>query len=177
MTAEKEKKPDIFDRIMSWGFLKRFEPFYKAHKEVLMYLFFGGLTTLVSIITFKVAADMCGEMLTVSIFGFGFRLDVLIANVVSWICAVTFAYVTNRVWVFEDRAYGAKGIAKECAAFFAGRLFTLLVETLLIELAVSVLSMNEVVAKIIMSVVTVILNYIISKLFVFRKKTDKESAS
>lgn len=175
MDKDTAKKPDIFDRIMSWGFLKTFEPFYKAHKEVLMYLFFGGLTTLVSIVTFTIAFSACADLAEVIVLGF--RLDIIIANVVSWICAVTFAYVTNRVWVFEDRAYGAKGIAKECAAFFAGRLFTLLVETLLLELAVKKLSMNEVLAKIIVSVVTVILNYVISKLFVFRRKKGTEEST
>jgi putative flippase GtrA len=165
----KEKKPDIFDRIMSWGFLKRFEPFYTAHKEVLMYLFFGGLTTLVSIVTFKLSADACAGLPTRMLFGFEVHLDIIAANVISWVCAVTFAYVTNRTWVFEDKAHGGGAVVKECAAFFAGRVFTLVVETLLLELGVSLLSMNELLAKILVSIVTVILNYVVSKLFVFKK--------
>ena len=174
MQEENEKKPDIFDKIMSKGFLKIFEPFYKAHKEVLMYLFFGGLTTLVSIVTFKLTADACEGMKPAVIFGLTFETDIVIANVVSWVCAVTFAYITNRIWVFEDKAYGAKGVAKECTAFFAGRVFTLVVETVLLELAVELMNMNKLLAKIIVSVVTVILNYVISKLFVFREKQTSE---
>ena len=164
-----DEKKDIFDRIMSWGFLRRFEPFYKAHKEVLLYLLFGGLTTLVGIIFFAIPVRLLrpssGEILDA-------RLDyrAIEANVISWICAVTFAYVTNRAWVFADKAYGAAGVAKECAAFFAGRLFTLIVETLLLNLCIAAIGMGELIAKILVSVVTVILNYVISKLIVVRKQ-------
>ncbi len=167
---EKEKK-DIFDRMMGWGFLKTFEPFYKAHKEVLLYLFFGGLTTVVSVIFFAIPMNMLnlGEG---KLLGFTIDYDVTISNVISWVCAVTFAYATNRTWVFEDKAHGAKPVAVECAAFFAGRLFTLVVETLLLNVMTTTLKMQEIIAKIIVSIVTIILNYIISKLFVFKKEKE-----
>ena len=165
---EKEKK-DIFDRMMGWGFLKTFEPFYKAHKEVLLYLFFGGLTTVVSVIFFAIPMNML-DLGEGKLLGFTIDYDVTISNVISWICAVTFAYATNRTWVFEDKAHGAKPVAVECAAFFAGRLFTLVVETLLLNVMTTTLKMQEIIAKIIVSIVTIILNYIISKLFVFKKE-------
>ena len=167
---EKEKK-DIFDRMMGWGFLKPFEPFYKAHKEVLLYLFFGGLTTVVSVIFFAIPMNML-DLGEGKLLGFTIDYDVTISNVISWICAVTFAYATNRTWVFEDKAHGAKPIVKECAAFFAGRLFTLVVETLLLNVMTTTLKMQEIIAKIIVSIVTIILNYIISKLFVFKKEKE-----
>ena len=165
-----EKKKDIFDRIMSWRLLKPFEPFYAAHKEVLLYLFFGGVTTVVSVVTFALGRMMFKGLPEASVFGIGFQTDIVAANVFSWICAVTLAYITNRIWVFETNACGAAGIAKECAAFFAGRLFTLIVETVLLELSISKLGMNDVAAKIIVQIVTIVLNYIISKLLIF--KTD-----
>lgn len=165
---EKEKK-DIFDRMMGWGFLKTFEPFYKAHKEVLLYLLFGGLTTVVSVIFFAIPMNML-DLGEGKLLGFTIDYDVTISNVISWVCAVTFAYVTNRTWVFEDKAHGAKPVAVECAAFFAGRLFTLVVETLLLNVMTTTLKMQEIIAKIIVSIVTIILNYIISKLFVFKKE-------
>ena len=167
---EKEKK-DIFDRMMGWGFLKTFEPFYKAHKEVLLYLFFGGLTTVVSVIFFAIPMNML-DLGEGKLLGFTIDYDVTISNVISWICAVTFAYATNRTWVFEDKAHGAKPVALECAAFFAGRLFTLVVETLLLNVMTTTLKMQEIIAKIIVSIVTIILNYIISKLFVFKKEKE-----
>ena len=167
---EKEKK-DIFDRMMGWGFLKTFEPFYKAHKEVLLYLLFGGLTTVVSVIFFAIPMNML-DLGEGKLLGFTIDYDVTISNVISWICAVTFAYATNRTWVFEDKAHGAKPVALECAAFFAGRLFTLVVETLLLNVMTTTLKMQEIIAKIIVSIVTIILNYIISKLFIFKKEKE-----
>lgn len=166
---EDNNKPDIFDRIMSWGFLKKLEPFYKAHKEVLMYLFFGGCTTVVSIITFAIGRKMFGSH-DVDMAGLAFDAGLIAANVFSWICAVTFAYITNRIWVFSDKAHDTPGIVKECAAFFAGRLFTLVLETILLELAISKIGMNDMVAKVIVQIVTIVLNYVISKLFVFKKQ-------
>ncbi len=165
-----EKKKDIFDRIMSKGFLKRFEPFYAAHKEVLMYLFFGGLTTVVSVVTFAAGTLLFGKLRWIDMMGLAFQLDIVAANVFSWICAVTFAYVTNRTWVFEDKAHGTGAVVRECTAFFAGRLFTLVVETVLLYVLAVGLHMNEIAAKVIVSVVTIVLNYVISKVFVFRKK-------
>ena len=146
---EKEKK-DIFDRMMGWGFLKTFEPFYKAHKEVLLYLFFGGLTTVVSVIFFAIPMNML-DLGEGKLLGFTIDYDVTISNVISWVCAVTFAYVTNRTWVFEDKAHGAKPVAVECAAFFAGMLFTLVFETLLLNVMTTTMKMQEIIAKIIVS--------------------------
>ena len=165
---ENEKK-DIFDKIMGWGFLKKFEPFYKAHKEVLLYLFFGGLTTVVSVIFFALPMNIL-HIGKGKLFGFTIDYDVTIANIISWICAVTFAYITNRTWVFEDKAHGTGAVVRECAAFFAGRLFTLVVETLLLNVMTNTFKMQEIIAKIIVSVVTIVLNYFISKLLVFKKE-------
>ena len=164
-----EDKKDIFDRIMSAEIFSALEPFYKKHKEMLLYLFFGGCTTLVGIIFFQTPLSRLtlGKKM---LFGVTLDMDVITANVISWICAVTFAYVTNRIWVFADKAYGAAGIAKECAEFFAGRLFTLVVETVLLNILVESFSMNELLSKILVSIVTIILNYVISKLFVFKPK-------
>ncbi|MBP3272479.1 MAG: GtrA family protein [Ruminococcus sp.] len=166
---EDNKKPDIFDRIMSVGLLKKLEPFYKAHKEVLLYLFFGVLTTVISWIFFAIPSSLL-HLKDAVIFGQKLDMNSIVSNVISWIVAVAFAYVTNRIWVFQDRAYGVKGIAGECAKFFSGRLLTLVIETVLLNLCTTKLDMKEMTAKIIVSVITVILNYVISKLFVFNKK-------
>ena len=165
---------DIFDRIMSWPPLKGLQPFYKKNKEILLYLFFGGLTTVVSFITYWIPARALslGE---VTVLGLKQDLTVIVSNVISWVCAVTFAYLTNRAWVFQQKAHDGPGIAKECAAFFAGRLFTLLVETALMNLGVTLLHMNDLLAKVIVSIVTIILNYIISKLLVFKDRDQAKA--
>ena len=84
----KEKEKDIFDKIMALPGLNIFEGFYQKYKEMLLYLFFGGMTAVISIGSYS----YCDV-------GLGF--DPLIANIISWILAVTFAYVTNKVWVFS----------------------------------------------------------------------------
>lgn len=166
---EDTRNKDIFDRIMAWGFLKTFEPFYKKNKEVLLYLFFGGLTTVVGLIFFILPSKML-TLKDLTIGSVTIDMTTQVANVISWICAVTFAYITNRIWVFENKAHTSRGIVTECLSFYGGRLLTLLIENLLLNLCVEAMHINSIVAKIIVSVITIILNYIISKLFVFRKK-------
>lgn len=173
MKENKTDNPDIFDRLMSKGWLKKFEPLYSLHKEIIMYLFFGGCTTLVGIIFFAIPIKLI-SLPDLTVFGITVDTSVQVSNVISWICAVTFAYITNRTWVFAEKAYGAKAIAAECAAFFAGRFLTLIVENILLNLSTKTLGMNEIAAKIVVSVVTIILNYIISKLFVFKGNKTEE---
>lgn len=158
-----EKKPDIFDRIMSMGFLKKFEPLYKKNKEMLLYLFFGILTTAVSFVT--------AGLSKVILEGLTDSKDIVstASTVFSWICAVTFAYVTNRVWVFDSQAKGVKSVFSEAMSFYGGRVFTLLVEMGMMWLGYSLLGFNYWITKITANIVVLILNYIISKLIVFRK--------
>lgn len=88
-----QKKEDIFDRMMHLHLFRIFEPFYQKNKEMLLYLLFGGLTTIVSI----------GSYAWVNV---GLGINELIANIISWIFAVTFAYVTNKIWVFQSKITG-----------------------------------------------------------------------
>jgi len=129
---------------------------YRKHKSVILYIFFGGLTTVVSVGSFIV-------------FDAGLHLDPLVANLLSWVCAVSFAYVTNRIWVFHSQAKGA-AVLKEVLSFFGGRVFTLGLEELLLLVFVTWLQFNSTAIKLIAQIVVLILNYVISKLLVFRKK-------
>lgn len=156
-----ENRKDIFDRMMHLPGLCIFEKFYLKHKEVLLYLLFGGLTTIVSIGTY-------------AWFNVKLGLNELIANVISWIFAVLFAYVTNKIWVFQSRNLKWNELAAEICKFFGGRLFTLAVEEGILFVFITLLHGNSVLVKIIAQVVIVILNYIISKLFVFREKKEKK---
>lgn len=146
---------DIFDKIMGLPVLRVFRKPYNQHKSVLLYLFFGGLTTVISIGTFI-------------IFDSYLKMDVLVANLLSWVCAVSFAYVTNRVWVFSSRATG-KAMGQEILSFVGGRLATLGFEELVLWVFVSLLDFNSTLIKILAQVGVLILNYVISKLFVFKK--------
>ena len=161
---QNEKKPDIFDRLMHLPGLRIFEEFYKKNKEVLMYLFFGVLTTAVSFVSAGIAKHLLETA------GFGKGAVSTVSTVISWICAVTFAYVTNRIWVFDSQAKGKKGVLAEAVSFYGGRGFTLLVEMFMMWLGYKVIGIGYWVTKIIANVVVLVLNYVISKLIVFRKK-------
>ena len=131
---------------------------FKKYREPILYLFFGGLTTLLSIVSFWL---LVGPL----------TLEPLATNVVSWVLCVAFAYLTNRKWVFGERARGGKGIAKEAFSFAAGRLATLGLEELLLWLGISVLGIREMPVKITAQAAVIIANYLISKLIVFRRRT------
>lgn len=152
-----QEKKDIFDRLMGLPGLNLFEDFYKKHKEVLLYLFFGGLTTVVSIASYSYCDVALG-------------MNPLIANVISWILAVLFAYVTNKIWVFDAQNNTFGDLTREIASFFLGRLFTLLVEEAILFVGITMLGLNSIAVKVVAQFIIVVLNYIISKLLVFRAR-------
>lgn len=148
-----EEQNDIFDRIMALPLLSKFAPFYKKHKSVLLYLLFGGLTTVVSIGTYALFLPVVSP---------------LIANIFSWVAAVTFAYVTNRTWVFASKEKGL-AIIQEAFAFYGGRVFTLGLEEVVLYVFITLLFFPPLTVKVFAQVIVLILNYVISKLFVFNK--------
>jgi len=129
---------------------------YRAHRETLLYLIFGGMTTVLSFALYYVFL-FCG-------------MHYIAAQILSWIGAVIFAYVTNRIWVFESRSRGFLPVLREFVSFVAVRLFSGVVETVLLWLMVDIAGIAEGIAKIPVAVLTVVLNYITGKLIVFRKK-------
>ena len=140
---------------MEFPILRIFEPFYRKYKEVLLYLFFGVLTFIISIVSYGLLA---------------IKLDVLIANILSWILAVIFAYITNRVWVFDNIAAKGRNSIYEMLRFITGRIFTLIVEELILYFFITRLEMDKIIVKIIAQIMVIVLNYIISKLLVFNRK-------
>ncbi len=154
--SKNNKKQDAFDRIMHSAFFRRWEPLYLKNKEMLLYLFFGGLSFLVSIGSFAFFVYTAGT-------------GELAGNIWSWVCAVLFAYITNRTWVFEDKARDKKGIIREIYLFFSGRIFTLIVEEAIIYAFITKLGFPAVLVKTAAQVIVIVLNYIISKMLVFRK--------
>ena len=127
------------------------------YKEYILYVAFGGLTTLVNWASFYLLTHVI-------------RMDVVPANIISWIAAVAVAYVTNRKWVFDSRASGAKEILVEAAEFTGGRLLTMVIETVFLWVTVDLAHWNDLLMKVVISIVVIILNYVISKKIVFRKQ-------
>ncbi|MBR1660076.1 MAG: GtrA family protein [Oscillospiraceae bacterium] len=128
-----------------------------AHKDVISYLFFGVLTTLVNFLVFFPLFNLL-------------HLDELWCNVIAWVAAVAFAFFTNRRWVFHSEKRGVGPVLREAAAFTAGRLFSFGVETGLLALGTKALALNPNPVKVVVTVLTVILNYVLSRWLVFRKK-------
>lgn len=145
---------DIFDRIMELPGLRRFYKPYARHKEMLLYIFFGGCATVVSIGTF---------------LAFDAVMNELVANVLSWIITVGFAYLTNHTWVFRSQVKG-KAVWKEMLSFYSGRLLTLGLEEGILLVFATLLGWNAAGVKVTAQVVVLVGNYVISKLVIFRKK-------
>ena len=152
-----QKKEDIFDRLMHLPGIRIFEKFYKKNKEMLLYLLFGGLTTIVSIGTY-------------AWFNVELHINELIANIISWIFAVTFAYITNKIWVFQSKTTGFAAVCQEMVKFYGGRLSTLAIEELILFIFITLLHGNSVLVKLVAQIIVLALNYIISKIFVFKNK-------
>ena len=131
---------------------------FERHKEVILYIVFGVLSTIVSYITLWIPYKLFG-------------VHELISNIISWVCAVSFSYATNAKWVFDAQPKNAKEAIRQIGAFAAGRIATLGVDELIMFVFATWLGFNVLVVKLAAQVVVVILNYIISKLFVF--KTEK----
>lgn len=137
-------------------FPKFIQDFYDRHESVLLYLIVGALTTAVSLVTQYIPKLM------------GFPTEV--NTTVSWICAVTFAFFTNKVWVFKNESNTKKDWLGQAAAFYGARLVTYFLELGFMILTVRVLSQNEYIMKLIAQVFILIINYLFSKLVIFRKK-------
>ena len=151
------KREDIFDRMMGLPGLRIFKPLYQKHKEVLLYLFFGGLAVFLNLALFVFFTKH---------FGWG----ALFANIVDWVICVLFQFITNKTWVFDAETDSAKGFWAQLAGFFSGRLLTLGVEELMLFVFIDRLHWNSLLVKLIAQIVVIVSNYVISKLFVFKRK-------
>ena len=117
-----------------------------------MYVVFGTLTTIVNIVVY----------FTLEYIG----VNYIISNIIAWFLSVLFAYVTNRIWVFESKS---PNIMKEMVLFFSGRIFTGVLDTALLYLFVDILTLGNTFSKIAVEIIITILNYLLSKLIVFKE--------
>ncbi len=152
----KRSEPDIFDSIMHLPVFRIMEPVYIKYKEVLLYLMFGGLSFVLNIVLFILLNGLL-------------HINELGANVICWVACVLFQYVTNRTWVFDGKTDTAGELIKQMESFFGGRIFTLVVEEAILAVFITWLKFNSIAVKIAAQVVVIVLNYIISKMIVFRK--------
>lgn len=144
--------------------MKKVLSLYKKYEEQINYLVVGGLTTVIGI-----GSKL---LLLATILDQTNGLELQIAEIISWVLAVSFAYVANRIFVFHSKVKGRKQI-KEILNFFKGRIATQLIQMFIMWLFVTVLKLNTnmwvIIFTLVCQVMQIILNYVISKLLVFKK--------
>lgn len=134
---------------------------YLEYKEIINYLIFGVLSTVVNFASYFIFAKL-------------FHIDEVVSSGLSWFCAVLFAYITNKIFVFESKTKTVKEFIKEMMSFFACRVLSgILCDVGTFALMVKVLNINDIIAKIVTQIMVVILNYVLSKLVIFKKKSEK----
>lgn len=155
-------------------------------KEIITYIFFGVLTTVVNLLTFyifkKIFISIGWDGIFNSIIPEGSSLqklfvggtDYLDANFIAWVVGVIFAFVTNKLWVFDSKSWKPSVAGKEFTGFMGARIFSFAIETIAMFTLVTLLSVNDFIAKIIVGMVVIIINYIFSKLIIFKKKPGEE---
>ncbi len=138
--------------------IKKIKNLYKKYEEIINYLIIGGLTTVIGLVSYYACVY--------TFLNPNNAIELQIANIISWICAVTFAYITNRIFVFKSKS---KKLFKEITSFVAARLVTLFLDMGLMFLFVTLLNFNDKIIKLIVQILVIILNYVFSKIFVFKK--------
>lgn len=150
--------------------MKKILELIKKYKELISYLFFGVLTTLVNWVVYAL-------IVRISPSGINSYLWIGISKAVAWVAGVLFAFITNKLWVFESKSFEFKTLIKELVSFVTARALTGVLEVFGVPLLVkigldqTIFGIEGMLANLVVSVAVVILNYIFSKLIVFRKKT------
>lgn len=134
---------------------------YLNYKEIINYLVFGALAMAVNFISYFIFARIL-------------KIEEVISSGLAWLCAVIFAYITNKMFVFESKTKTKKEFLKECVSFFLARIVSgILCDVGTFAVMVKVLHINDILSKLVTQVMVVIVNYIFSKFIVF-KNNKKE---
>lgn len=131
----------------------------KGYWEIFIYLFFGGLATIVNFVIFAITLQL-------------FDLNMPISNTISWVCSVFFAFFTNKLWVFHSNTPTMNYLMIEFGKFVFYRIVSYILDMGTMILFIQVMHTNDYVAKIITQIIVVLANYIFSKLFIFKETTN-----
>lgn len=162
----------MIQRVILWfvGLLpKKLQQIYARYEEQWLYLIYGVLTTVVSMVTKLVPLYLVHQDAVSKVFYTTYSAG---CAVFSWICAVTFAFFTNRKYVFKSGADTKAAFWTEFVAFYVGRLASLCIDVGLTALFIGWLNWNKLLVTIAAQILILVINYLISKLFVFRKKKE-----
>lgn len=136
---------------------------FKKYKETILYLVFGGLTTLINIVAFWAL----NKLLALSMDK---DTALMVSNAIAWVVSVLFAFITNKLFVFESKSLHGSLVLKELVLFVGARLFSGALDMGIMYLFVSILGFNELLIKILSNILVIIINYVLSKLIIFKKK-------
>ncbi len=142
--------------------MEKIKELYLKYKEIINYIIFGGLTTIVNFVVYFISAKLL-------------VIDEVISNIIAWFISVLFAYITNKIFVFESKKSGFKDIIIEMTSFFLARVLSgICCDIGTFALMIKVFNINDAIAKIVTQIMVIIMNYLLSKLVIFRKTKDKE---
>ena len=135
--------------------ISKLQNILRRHKDIVLYGFFGVMTTLVNILSYWIMVRV-------------FRCSVMCGSVIAWITAVLFAYITNRKWVFHSEATGYDKVLREIASFFLCRLATGVLDWGCMYVFVEMFHLNDMLIKTISNIIVILVNYLASKLIIFK---------
>ena len=150
----------LFKKAMKVNFLKKCYNIYESKKEMWLYLIFGGLTTLINILTYTFLQR-------------AFNIDYMVSNIIAWIISVLFAFVTNKLYVFESKEIKREVLLKEFFSFILARILSLGIDMGIMYVGISILKINDIVIKILSNIVVIVVNYFLSKFLIFKKVEGK----
>lgn len=139
---------NLYDKLLS---------LFQKYRETILYLVFGGLTTLINIGSYWLLTSV-------------FSVDFMVANALAWLISVLFAFVTNKLFVFDSKSLAAALVLKEFMLFLGARLFSGALDMGIMYLFVDILRFNDMVIKVLSNIIVIVVNYILSKLVIFKKK-------
>ena len=142
--------------------IEQIKALLEKYKAIILYGIFGVLTTLINIVVYEAFYRYAGWSNVVS-------------NIVAWVAAVLFAFVTNKLWVFESKTTEKKALMFEIASFFGCRLATGVLDLAIMYVAVDEMALNSTLMKCISNVIVIIVNYIASKLLIFKNSGKTEA--
>ena len=131
----------------------------KGYWEILSYIFFGGATTVVNLAVFSLVHYLVG-------------INYVVANGIAWFVSVVFAFVTNKIWVFQSKSENLQHLLWEFLKFMFYRILSLGIDMGALVLVVDIFRWPVFIGKLISQVLVVVVNYIFSKLFIFKKKSE-----
>ena len=136
--------------------MSRIRELAMIYRGVILYIVFGAMTTFVNMAAYWLCFDVLG-------------IPNVLSTVIAWVLAVGFAFITNKLWVFDSRSFDGKTLRHEIPAFFGARLLTGLLDVGIMYVTVDVMRWNAIAWKLVSNIIVIILNYIASKLVIFRK--------